>query len=116
MSYERKRCQEPYVLRFLTPFPFVKHCVRYHDGSAGTDKSPLVLTGEPKGDFSRSYNSLKAYLRWYEWGGKSISGVATLPGTEKVSGTLRLKVPDTFSVPAQAAQKRGEAVVPPEVQ
>jgi hypothetical protein len=123
-----------------------KHCVRCHDGSTGQDKSPLALTGEPKGDFSRSYDSLKAYLRWYEWGGKSIAGVATPPGrigadesrltkiladathvpAVKLADEDRLRlyvwldgnVPfyGTYEADAQAAQKRGEAVPPPEVQ
>ena len=35
-----------------------------HDGSAGPDKSPLVLTGEREGPFSKSYENLKPYLRW----------------------------------------------------
>jgi hypothetical protein len=43
-----------------------RHCVRCHDGSAGPDKSPLVLTGaaEPKSPFSGSYEGLKPYVRW----------------------------------------------------
>lgn len=41
-----------------------EHCTRCHDGSTGPDKSTLVLTGEPDGRFSKSYNSLKPYLRW----------------------------------------------------
>jgi hypothetical protein len=57
-----------------------RHCVRCHDGTQGEDKSPLVLTGGPEGPFSRSYNSLKPYLRWHEWGGASISGAVTRPG------------------------------------
>jgi len=122
-----------------------KHCVRCHDGSAGADKSPLVLTGEATGDFTRSYDNLKGYLRWYEWGGKSISGAATLPGrigadesrlTKVLADAAHapVKLPDedrlrlyvwldgnvpfygTYEADAQAAQKRGEAVKPPEVQ
>jgi len=38
------------------------HCIRCHDGSTGTDKSPLVLTGEPNDRFTRSYNNLAPYL------------------------------------------------------
>jgi hypothetical protein len=38
------------------------------------------LTGEAQGTFSRSYNSLRPYLRWYEWGGGSISHATTYPG------------------------------------
>lgn len=123
-----------------------KHCVRCHDGSEGKDKSPLVLTGEAAGVFTRSYDSLKAYLRWHEWGGKSISQVATVPGRigadesrltqvltdathapeVKLAGEERERlyvwldgnVPfyGTYEADAQAAQKRGEAVPPPAVQ
>jgi hypothetical protein len=56
------------------------HCVRCHDGSKGAEHSELVLTGATEGPFSRSYNSLRPYLRWYEWGGNSISGAVTYPG------------------------------------
>ena len=123
-----------------------KHCIRCHDGAAGADKSALVLTGEPKGDFSRSYDSLKAYLRWYEWGGASISQTSTPPGRigadesrltkilTDATHAAAIKMPDedrlrlyvwldgnvpfygTYEADAQAAQKRGEAVMPPEVQ
>jgi hypothetical protein len=57
-----------------------KHCVRCHDGQEGTGKSKLALTSEPAKAFSRSYAGLRPYLRWYEWGGASISQVATHPG------------------------------------
>ncbi|MFI5382284.1 MAG: hypothetical protein ACHRHE_23560 [Tepidisphaerales bacterium] len=57
-----------------------KHCISCHDGTQGDGKSPLVLTGEPGRNFTRSYNSLKPYLRWYEWGGASITGPVTFPG------------------------------------
>jgi len=57
-----------------------RHCVACHDGTKGNDKSDLVLTGEPDGQFTRSYNNLKPYLRWYEWGGASITGAVTRPG------------------------------------
>jgi hypothetical protein len=56
-----------------------RHCIRCHDGTTGNDKSPLVLTGSPDGPFTRSYNSLKPYVRWYEWGGASIAGAVTHP-------------------------------------
>ena len=43
-----------------------RQCVRCHDGSTGPDKSPLVLTGEPapQSPFTRSYETLKNYVRW----------------------------------------------------
>ncbi|MCX8157699.1 MAG: hypothetical protein N3J91_14850 [Verrucomicrobiae bacterium] len=57
-----------------------RNCVRCHDGSAGPGKSTLALTDQPEGPFTRSYQNLKKYLRWYEWGGASISQIASLPG------------------------------------
>jgi hypothetical protein len=57
-----------------------RHCVRCHDGQPATGKSKLALTGEPAGNFTRSYQNLKPHLRWYEWGGASISQIATQPG------------------------------------
>ena len=58
-------------------------CVRCHDGTPDRKKGKKgrsVLTGEPAGSFSRSYNSLRPYVRWYEWGGRSISPIVTRPG------------------------------------
>jgi hypothetical protein len=57
-----------------------RHCVSCHDGEEGPGRSPLVLRGEPAGHFSRSYVNLRPFLRWYEWGGDSISQIATHPG------------------------------------
>ena len=57
-----------------------RHCVRCHDGQEGEGKSKLALTSEPAKGFSRAYQNLKSYLRWYEWGGASISQIATHPG------------------------------------
>ena len=41
-----------------------RHCARCHDGSPGPDKSTLALTGTPEGRFTKSYESLKPFLRW----------------------------------------------------
>ncbi len=41
-----------------------QHCVGCHDGSAGPEKSELVLTGEASEPFSRSYDNLLPFLRW----------------------------------------------------
>ena len=38
------------------------------------------LTGETVGSFTRSYESLRPFVRWYEWGGKSIAQTVTRPG------------------------------------
>jgi len=57
-----------------------RHCVHCHDGSTGPDKSPIALTSEPAGSFTRSYESLKPFVKWYEWGGASIEPIVTRPG------------------------------------
>ena len=57
-----------------------RHCVRCHDGRKGPGQSKLVLTSDPAERFSRSYQSLKPFLRWYEWGAASIGQIATHPG------------------------------------
>jgi len=57
-----------------------RHCTQCHDGSAGEGKSPLILTGEPAGNFSKSYVNLKPFIKWYEWGGASITQLITRPG------------------------------------
>ncbi len=57
-----------------------RHCVRCHDGAEEKAKSPLLLTGEPSGEFTRSYESLRPFVRWYEWGAKSIHQTVTIPG------------------------------------
>jgi hypothetical protein len=57
-----------------------RHCVRCHDGESGPGKSSLALTADPAKNFSVAYQSLRPFLRWYEWGGESISQIATHPG------------------------------------
>lgn len=122
------------------------HCVRCHDGSRGENKSSLVLTGEPSGEFSRSYESLKPYVRWYEWGGATINELGTQPGHMGADESRLLQVLDdelhgehvrlspadyrrlciwldanapfygTYRKDARLAQRAGRAVPPPEVQ
>jgi hypothetical protein len=122
-----------------------RHCVRCHDGTAGPGKSSLVLSGEAAGHFTRSYDNLKSYVRWHEWGGASISQTATRPGhggTDESPLTRILadathapeKLPDAdrrrlylwmdanapfygvYSSPDQLAQQRGMEVAIPSVQ
>jgi hypothetical protein len=69
-----------------------RHCVRCHDGTTGDLKSQLVLTGEPTETFSKSYESLKPYIRWYEWGGSSITQVVTRPGRIGADESPLLKI------------------------
>jgi hypothetical protein len=123
-----------------------RHCVRCHDGKEGPGKSKLALTSEPAKSFSRSYQSLKPHLRWYEWGGASISQIATHPGhigadespltrvledathqpelkwTEEERRRIYLwldaNVPfyGTYSREEQLAQREGQSVPPPRAQ
>lgn len=84
------------------PFSYVKlvqpvldqHCVRCHDGATGPGKSALALTAEPAGPFTKSYQSLKKYLRWYEWGGASITQIATHPGRQGADESQLTRVLD----------------------
>jgi hypothetical protein len=72
------------------PFSYVRlvqpileqHCVKCHDGSTGPEKSKLLLSGDAieKNGFTKSYNALRPYVRWYEWGGASIDQTVTRPG------------------------------------
>ena len=57
-----------------------RHCVACHDGTRGEKKSDLVLTGEPAAPFTRSYTSLRPFVRWHEWGKESIDLNVTRPG------------------------------------
>ncbi len=69
-----------------------RNCVPCHDGTTGDMKSPLVLTGEPTETFSKSYESLKPYIRWYEWGGSSITQIVTRPGRIGADESPLLKI------------------------
>ena len=122
-----------------------RHCVRCHDGTSGPDRSPLVLTGEAAGTFSRSYETLRPFVRWHEWGGASISQTATRPGHGGADASPLIRVlvdtthapldlPDSdrrrlflwldanapfygvYSRPAQLAQRDGQVVPVPSVQ
>jgi hypothetical protein len=123
-----------------------KHCVRCHDGRAGNLKSKLALTSEACGTFTRSYESLRKYVRWYEWGGKTITPIVTRPGRigadespllkvlkdpvhaehVRLPGKDRLRLQiwldanapfyGTYEPQSQLAQRSGQAVPPPLVQ
>ena len=123
-----------------------KHCIQCHDGQAGDSKSQLVLTGEPSETFSTSYESLRKYVRWYEWGGESITPIITRPGRVGADESPLLKVLKdpihtkhvhfskeerrrmciwldanvpffgTYEQQQQLAQKNGQAVPPPSLQ
>ncbi len=123
-----------------------RQCVRCHDGELGPQHSTLILTGTPDGEFSKAYNSLKAQVRWYEWGDMSIAQAVTLPGHMGADESPLLKVLDgsphkdrirlsdddrlrlyvwldgnaafygTYGRQEQAAQCAGQAVPPPSLQ
>jgi hypothetical protein len=123
-----------------------RHCVSCHDGRAGQLKSRLVLTGQIEEQFTKSYQSLRKYVRWYEWGGSTITEVATKPGRigsdessllnvlqdQIHSKHVRLSQDDklrlyiwldgnapfygTYQEDSQFAQRTGQAVPPPRVQ
>jgi len=122
-----------------------RHCVRCHDGK-GDHRARPVLTGERAGEFTRSYNSLRPYVRWYEWGGASIAQNISRPGQIGVDASrlakvlagakhakrVRLSAGDrrrlfvwldgnvpfygTYSKAERAAQHAGRAVAPPALQ
>jgi hypothetical protein len=104
------------------------------------------LTGEPEGAFSHAYQNLRPFLRWYEWGGASISQIATHPGqvgadasplTRVLADTIHrpalewteaerrrlylwldANVPfyGTYGAEEQLAQREGRAIAPPDFQ
>jgi len=120
-------------------------CVDCHDGGAQA-KSKLVLTGEPRGEFTAAYENLQPFVRWYEWGGKSISQAVTVPGRGGADESPLTKILDdenhgakigltadgrqrillwldsnapfygTYSEPERVAQRRGQSVAAPRVQ
>lgn len=123
-----------------------RHCVTCHDGSQGDNKSQLLLTGAPAGPFTRSYMSLKPYVKWYEWGEASYEPIVTRPGkigadisplTEVLADAIHARALDmgeadrqrlhiwldgnvpfygTYGVDEQRAQQGGKAVSPPALQ
>ncbi len=123
-----------------------KHCVKCHDGGQGQLKAAPVLTDELTENFTRSYESLREYVRWYEWGGSSIREIGTQPGHSGAdesrllrviqdathAGCVNLPKEDylrlciwldanvpfygTYEKETQLAQKAGRVVAPPQVQ
>ncbi len=117
-----------------------QYCTRCHDGTAGPDKSELVLTGALTEPFSRSYENLQPYLRWPspdevtrpgQLGADSSPLAAVLtddhhrqyvPLPDEVLRTFYLwldaHVPfyGSYEVEDLRAQKMGRAIAPPELQ
>jgi hypothetical protein len=147
------------------PFNFVRlvqpildrHCVRCHqDPSSGMQATAVslavggyakpALTGQPEGLFTRSYNALRPYVAFFEWGGASIDQIATRPGRMPADMSRLVAVLDdplhrqevrlsdqerralylwldanvpfygTYDRTLQAAQRRGELIPLPELQ
>ena len=63
--------------RFIQPI-LDRRCVSCHDGSENANTP--ALTGEIEGRYTKSYNELRPYLRWYEWGGENYREIVTFPG------------------------------------
>jgi hypothetical protein len=136
----------PFSFPLLVQPVLDKSCVSCHDGKSGPDQSKVALTDEPAGEFTKSYENLKPYVKWYEWGGASIEPIITRPGkigadvspltkilTDAVhhqsvklddNELLRLhiwldgNVPfyGTYEPEARLAQKNGVSVTPPSLQ
>jgi hypothetical protein len=136
----------PFSFPLLVQPVLERHCVRCHDGQEGEGKSKLTLTGEPAKGFSRAYQNLKSHLRWYEWGGASISQIATHPGRigadesplthilDDANHATQAALPDedrrrlylwldgnvpfygTYDKEEQLAQRSGQAIPPPRAQ
>ncbi len=117
-----------------------RRCTSCHGGARKV--SPL-LTAEPSGPFTRSYESLGPYVRWYEYGKRSIGSIVTRPGRLGADASPLTRVLTdtnhagktgltdeelrriylwldgnaafygTYSRAEELAQKRGEAVPPP---
>jgi cytochrome c553 len=53
-----------------------KHCVKCHGGEtpAGPEGNPIVLTGEPDGRYSKSYNVLGKLVAYTAWAGLEENG------------------------------------------
>jgi hypothetical protein len=71
---------QPFSFPLLVQPILDNKCVNCHDGGTGPDKSKVALTGEPAGEFTQSYQNLKPFVKWYEWGGSSIEPIITRPG------------------------------------
>ena len=123
-----------------------RQCVRCHDGKVGPGKSKVILTGEPARAFTRSYQSLEPYLRYYSWLGNGVKEFVTRPGTlgadsspltrilDDATHASEVKLSDadrrtlylwldanalfygTYDYQEQRAQREGKSVPPPKLQ
>ena len=105
-----------------------------------------MLTGERSGTFTQAYENLRPFVRWNEWGPNSISHTVSVPGKAGADSsplvhilddsnhgaTMKLSAEDrrriflwldsnapffgTYEREVQAAQLRGDMVLPPVLQ
>ncbi len=131
--------------RLIQPILDVR-CAGCHDGGKKQGKHDPDLSGRPEGEFTRSYQGLREYVRWYEWGSQSLGQIVTHPGHMPAdespltrilgdtnhAGKLNLTDDErrrialwldgnaafygTYSKAEQLAQKDGQAIPPPQVQ
>ncbi len=83
---------KPFSFPLLVQPVLDRHCIRCHDGSKGEGKSKVNLTSVAAGHFSKSYESLKPYVRWFEWGGNSITHLTTRPGRSATTESPLVKI------------------------
>lgn len=130
-------------LRLVQPI-WDRRCITCHSGH--NPKAKLDLTSAPSDPFVRSYTSLKPFVRWHEWGGDSISQIATRPGHQGADESPIVRILEdnnhgaltglteterrliylwldanapfygVYQREAQVAQKKGEAIAPPALQ
>lgn len=128
--------------RLIAPI-LEEHCSRCHAGD-GTAKPRL--SRDANETFTEAYTALKPYVRWYEWGGESISVITTRPGEmpadmsplvpvlHDANHAKEIKLSDeewrilyiwldgnaafygSYSAPEQLAQYQGDAISPPALQ
>ncbi len=68
----------PFSFPLLVQPVLERACLSCHNGQEKGAKPSL--TSEPKGNFTNAYLNLQPFIRWYEWGGKTIRETTTLPG------------------------------------
>jgi Hydrazine synthase alpha subunit middle domain len=57
-----------------------RHCTACHSGDGSDKANQLDLTGKTESWSSKAYQSLRPFLRWYEWGSATYRPISTLPG------------------------------------
>ena len=57
-----------------------KHCISCHSGKGADKADQLDLTSALTKHYNRSYESLKPFVRWLEWGDATIRPINTEPG------------------------------------